>query len=113
MARTLRVGVHPGKLSAFRALLPRLIESASAEAGCLDYDFTRNGDFLHCREAYLGAEAAPTHIQSVGALIQEALTLPDLQRLEAHGSASELERMQEPLKGMPIEWFVLETALKK
>jgi len=105
--------VHPGKLSAFQALLPRLIEKTSAEAGCLFYDFTRKGDIIHCREAYLGAEGAMAHLQNVGPIIAEALTLSDIQRLEVHGSAAELEKMREPLKDMPIEWFVLEAALEK
>ena len=68
---------------------------------------------MHCREAYVGAESALAHIQSVGALIGEALKISDIQRLEIHGSATELAKMKAPLKDLPAVWFDLELALEK
>ena len=56
---------------------------------------------VHCREAYAGAAGALTHNQNIGALIGEALKISDLQRLEVHGSAVELEQMKAPLKACP------------
>lgn len=105
--------IHPGKLAEFKKLLPQFIETTSTESGCLFYDFTFNGDVMHCREAYVGAEAALAHIQSVGALIGEALKLSDIERLEVHGSDTELAKMKGPLKDLPVAWFVLELALEK
>ncbi len=105
--------VHPGKMAEFKALLPRFIAQTSSETGCLNYDFTFNGDVVHCRESYLGAAGALTHIQSVGALIGEALKLSELQRLEIHGAAAELAKMKEPLKDLPVQWFTLECALER
>ena len=105
--------IHSGKLAEFKALLPRFIQQTSSEAGCLFYDFTLNGDVVHCREAYVGAEGALAHIQNVGALLGEALKISDIQRLQVHGSAAELAKMREPLKDLPVEWFVFEMALEK
>ncbi len=103
--------IHPGKLAEFKALLPRFVAQTSSEPGCLFYDFTFNGDIVHCREAYRGAGAALAHIQNVGALLDEAFKIAEVQRLEIHGSAAELAKMKEPLKALPVEWFVLEFAL--
>ncbi len=105
--------VHPGKLGEFKALLPRFVAQTSTEPGCLFYDFTLNGDVVHCRESYRGAGAALAHIQNVGALLGEASRIADLQRLEIHGAAAELAKMKEPLKALPVEWFVLEVALER
>ena len=46
-------------------------------------------------------------------MLEEALQISDLIRLEVHGSAVELDKMREPLKDLPVQWFVLETGLQK
>jgi len=103
--------IHPGKLDAFKALLPRFIANAAKEPACLFYDFTLNGDLLHCREAYVGAEGVLVHLQNVGPLLAEAFQLADVVQLELHGAADELAKLREPLKDMPAAWFTLEAAL--
>lgn len=105
--------IHPGQHEAFKALLPRFIANAAREPACLFYDFTLNGDLLHCREAYVGAEGVLAHLQNVGPLLAEAFKLADVERLELHGSAEELAKLREPLKDMPAAWFTLEAALEQ
>ena len=68
---------------------------------------------MFCREAYVGAEGALAHLDNVGSMLEAALGISDLLRLEVHGSATELDKMREPLKDLPVQWFVLETGLKK
>jgi hypothetical protein len=56
----------------------------------------------------VGAEGALAHLESVGALLAEALTIADLTRLEIHGPAEELEKLKAPLAHLNPIWFVLE-----
>lgn len=103
--------LHPGKIDAFRELIERFIERTTSEDACLYYDFTLNGDIVHCREAYVGGEGALAHLENVDDLLKEGLAISDLERLEIHGSATELEKMRDPLAELPVEWFVFEKGL--
>ncbi len=98
--------VHPGKLDAARALLPRFVATTTNEPACLYYEFTINGDVVFCREAYRGAEGALAHLGNVDALLKEMLGLSDLARLEIHGPAEEIEKLKEPLAAFNPTWFV-------
>ena len=103
--------VHPGKLDAASALYPRFIEKTKTEPKCLFYEFTRNGDVVFCREGYVGAEGVLAHLENVGEVLGEMLTLSDLLRLEIHGPAAELEKLKEPLAAHKPDWFVYEAGL--
>jgi quinol monooxygenase YgiN len=105
--------VHPGKMDAARALLPRFIEKTNSEPAVLHYEFTINGDEVFCREAYKDAAGALAHLSAVGNLLTEMLQNADLIRVEVHGPASELETMKAPLAHLPIAWFVWECALNR
>ena len=97
---------HPGKFDAFKALLPAFVAKTATEPKCLHYDFTINGDEIFCREMYLGADGALAHVENVGALLDEALKISSLIRLELHGPAVELEKLKGPLAGFNPAWFV-------
>ena len=79
------------------ALLPQFVARTTPEPKCLHYEFTINGDVVFCREAYADAEGVLAHLENVGALLGEMLKLSDLARLEIHGPAAELEKLQGPL----------------
>jgi len=100
--------VHPGKLEEFKAALPAFVKKTQTEQKNLQYDFTINGDEVFCREYYAGAEGALAHLESVGAMLTEALKIADLIRLEIHGPADELEKMKGPLTALNPAWFVYE-----
>lgn len=105
---------HEGKLGEFIAGMPAFVERTASEEGVLFYDFTVSSEgIVFCREAYVGAAGALAHLENVGDLLQEALTISDLIRLEVHGPAAELEKMREPLAELPVAWFALETALQR
>lgn len=99
--------IHSGKVDDFKALCKRFIDKTRTETGCLYYGFTFNGDVVYCRESYVNAAALLTHAGNVGALIQEALTIADIIRLEAHGPESELNQLREPLAALNPQYFVL------
>lgn len=105
--------VHPGKLDAVKAGLPRFVEKTATEKENLFYGFTINGDEVLCREAYTGAEGVLAHLDNVGALLAEMLTMADLTRVEVHGPAAELDKLRKPLAHLNPKWFVVEAALKK
>ncbi len=104
---------HEGQWDNFISGLQPFVDATANEEAVLFYGFTICEDTIFCREAYIGAEGALAHLDNVGALLGEALKISDLLRLEVHGSAAELDKMREPLKDLPVQWFVLETGLKK
>ena len=104
--------VHPGKLEALTAMLPAFVEKTRGEEKNLFYEFTINGDEIFCREAYADAEGLLAHLQNVGALLAEALTIADLIRIEVHGPASELEKLRTPLAHLKPAWFVSQAGRK-
>lgn len=103
---------HEGKLDEFIAGMQAFIKRTSSEEGVLFYDFTVSSEgIVFCREAYTGAEGALAHLENVGDLLQQALTISDLIRLEVHGATAELDKMREALADLPVAWFALETGL--
>ncbi|MEZ5302849.1 MAG: hypothetical protein R3F11_19755 [Verrucomicrobiales bacterium] len=104
---------HEGKLDAFRALLPQFIERTATEETCLFYDFSICGDEIYCREAYIGGEGVQAHLSNVGDLIQQALQISDLVRLEVHGPAGELEKLKPDLDPLGARWFVFAGGLDR
>lgn len=104
---------HEGKLAEFIAGMPAFVERTRSEAAVLYYDFTVCDGIVFCREAYVGGEGALAHIANVGDLLDKALQIAELMRLEVHGAAAELDKMRDALKDLPVSWFVLETGLEK
>jgi quinol monooxygenase YgiN len=103
--------VHPEKLDAVKALLPRFVEKTATEKENLFYGFSINGDEIFCREGYESAEGVLAHLDNVGALLAEMLKIADLSRVELHGPADELEKLKEPLAHLNPAWFTLEASL--
>ena len=100
--------VHDGHLDDFKKKCEEFMQATDSESKCLYYGFTFNGDQVHCREGYEDAEGVLTHLDNVGTLLQEALKISDLTRLELHGPEEELAKLREPLAELNPEYFVLE-----
>ena len=105
--------VHPGKLEAVKAGFPRFVEKTATEKDCLFYGFTVSGDEVLCREAYESAEGVLAHLENIGGLLAEMLTMADLTRVEVHGPAAELEKLKKPLAHLNPVWFTLEYSVEK
>ena len=105
--------IHSGKQAAMRQLCERFIETTRTEPKCLYYGFSFDGDAMHCREGYQDAEGVLAHLANVGALLQEALTLSDLTRLEIHGIESELAALRGPLASFNPQYFTLEYGFRR
>ena len=108
------VSIHPyfrvraGHMDQAKVLLRRFVEATQPDPACLYYDFTIREDVVHCREAYVGADGLIGHLGQVGGVLEEFLKIAELVRLEIHGAASELEKLQGPFGHMSPEWFVFE-----
>lgn len=99
--------VHPEKLDAVKAGFPRFIEKTAAERANLFYEFSVNGNDVFCREGYENAEGLLAHLDNVGALHAEMLTMADLIRLEVHGPAEELAELKTSMAHLNPVWFTL------
>ena len=88
-------------------------KKTSDESGCLYYGFSRDGDEVHCREAYIDADGLLAHLENVGALIGEALEISELARLEVHGPAEELQKLRQPLSELKPQFFTLEYGFRR
>ena len=96
-----------------RRCVSGLLKKAAGRADCLYYGFSFDGDQVHCREGYADADGALAHLENVGALLEEALTISELTRLEIHGPEQELEKLREPLAGLKPQFFVLEYGFRR
>jgi quinol monooxygenase YgiN len=99
--------VHAGKLDAFRAGMAAFVEKTRNEPGCEHYAFSVSGDSVHCREGYADAGALLAHLDNVGALLQQALKIADIARLEVHGPAAEIAKLREPMAGLKPQFYEL------
>lgn len=105
--------VHEGQLANFREGCEKFVKKTLEEPKCMFYGFSFAGDEAHCREGYEDAEALLGHLENVGALLEEALKIADLTRLEVHGPASELAKLREPMAGLNPKFFTLEIGFRR
>lgn len=105
--------VHDGKLKEFKQLCSQFVEKTKQETKCLYYGFSFNGDIIHCREGYQDAEGVLNHLDNVGSILEEALKISDLIRLEIHGCQTELDKLRQPLAELKPEFFVLEYGFRR
>jgi len=97
----------PDKMPFLKAILPEFAAKTGNETGTLFYEFTINGDEVFCREGYINAEALLAHLETVGAMLAQALAMADLIRIEVHGPAAELAKLKESLAHLKPAWFEL------
>lgn len=105
--------IHDGKLDDFKSLCERFVERTSTEAGALYYGFSFDGHTAHCREGYETAADALAHLDNVGDLLQEALQISDLVRLEIHGPEEQLAQLRGPMAELNPQFFALEYGFRR
>ncbi|WP_249621043.1 hypothetical protein [Desulfuromonas sp. CSMB_57] len=97
----------------FKDLCARFVETTAQEVKCLYYGFSFDGNQVHCREGYADADGLLAHLDNVGALLQEALQLAEITRLEIHGPADELDKLRGPLAELNPQFFTIECGFRK
>lgn len=105
--------IHEGQLGAFKQGCEAFVEKTQTEPGCMFYAFSFDGDKAHCREGYADADAVLQHLDNIGALLQEALKISDITRLEVHAPESEVAKLREPLSGLNPQFFTLATGFRR
>jgi quinol monooxygenase YgiN len=105
--------VHEGQLQNFKALCEEFVKVTETEPNCLYYGFSFDGDQAHCREGYANAEAALNHLENVAQLLEQALEISDILRLEIHGSESQLSKLRKPLEHLRPQYFTLEYGFRR
>ncbi len=105
--------VSSGNLEAFKKLCERFVAKTSEETTCLYYGYSFDGDQARCREGYRDADALLAHLQNVGPLIDEALKIAEISRLEIHGPEEELAKLREPLSYLNPQFFVLKYGFRR
>ena len=113
------VSLHPyfavpeNNLDAFKLLCEKFVAQTSTEPRCLYYGFSFNGGEVHCREGYEDADGLLAHLNNVKSLLDEALTLAQVIRLEVHGPEDELAKLREPLAAFNPAFFVLKYGIRR
>ena len=105
--------VTEGKLNEFKGLCEKFVEATNKESKCLYYGFCFFGEVAHCREGYQDAEGVLAHLENVGSLLEKALTISELTKLEIHGPEEELAKLRGPLAELNPEFFVLEYGFRR
>ena len=105
--------VQEGKMDEFKALTEQFVERTQTEEGVLYYGFAYHENIAFCREGYVDADATLAHLKNVGKLVEQALTMSSLDRLEICGPESELEKLRGPLSGLNPTYYVLESGFRR
>ena len=100
--------VSNGNLDAFKTLCEQFVGKAIQEQKCLYYGFSFDGNLAFCREGYEDAEGLLIHLENVSSLLEKALKLSELVRLEIHGPEKEIVKLREPLASLAPQFFTLE-----
>lgn len=82
--------VEPTQLNAFKTLCKQFLEKTRHEPQCVHYAFSFLENHAHCREGSENAEALLNHLDNVGAILEQALQISELERLEIHAPEEEL-----------------------
>ena len=105
--------VSDSNMAAFKSLCEQFVSKTQSEENCLYYGFSFDGNKVFCREGYLNAEALLEHLENVGSLLEQALQIATIARLEVHGPESELAKLREPLAALNPQFFTLEFGFRK
>lgn len=105
--------VSSGKLPAFRKLCEQFVAKTKQEPTCLYYGFTFDGSQVHCREGYQDAKGLLAHLENVGPLLEEALKIAEITRLEIHGPETELAKLRMPLSKLKPQFFTLACGFRR
>jgi quinol monooxygenase YgiN len=105
--------VHPGNEEIVEALMHQFVAKTVSEPLCAFYEFSVLGDEVFCREGYAGAAGVFHHLENIGEVLAEMLTVTDLLRLEFHGCAEKIDPLRGPLGHLNPAFFVLKCGVPR
>lgn len=105
--------VADDNMNMFKELCEQFVAKSEQEPKCLYYGFSFDGNQVHCREGYEDASGLLAHLENVGPLLEKALEISEITRLEVHAPAEEIEMLREPLAAFGPQFFCLEYGFRK
>ena len=80
---------------AAQPLLDECVERMRLTSGCIYFGWTRNGNRLFCRQAYINAAGVLAHLASVDALVAELVSGPAaIDSVSVHGPRTGAEEVK-------------------
>jgi len=105
--------VQDGKLDEFKALGEQMVERTRTEEAVMFYGFSFSGQQAHCREGYRDAAGILAHLENVGELLQQALAIASLERLEVHAPAAQIDQLVEPMKELAPTFYTMDSGFRR
>jgi quinol monooxygenase YgiN len=113
------VSFHPyfeiaeGRKADFDELWKAILPTVQAEAGCLGYEFSFNGNIGYVRESYANAEAVFVHAANTAETMAKLLEFCKILNFDVVGSETELAKLREPLAALNPTFMVIDTGYRK
>merc|ERR1711977_523943 len=99
--------------AAAEPIMAEFVEATKKETGCVFYGWTKVGDKLFCREAYVDAAAVLAHLDNIGALVGKLLeSAATLDGIELHGAYEEVDKCKEKMDAFGTTYWKHETSLR-
>ena len=105
--------VKEGELDAFKAWCAKLEKVVATEEKCLFFGFSFDGDKVYCLEGYEGAQGVFEHLEVAGPHFDEGFSKVDVQKIEFHGPAAELEKLKETIDSLGAKAYTMEYGFRK
>ena len=94
-------------------IMAEFVEKTKTEAGCVYYGWTKVGDKLFCREAYVDAAAVLAHLDNVGPCVGKILDGPaSLDGIELHGPKDELDKCKAAMDGLGTTYWAVDSGFQ-
>merc|ERR1712167_36222 len=96
-------------------IMAEFVEKTKTEAGCVYYGWTKVGDKLFCREAYVDAAAVLAHLDNVGDLVGKLLESCKenaLDGIQLHGPADELDKCKSTMDGFGTTYWAIDSGFQ-
>merc|ERR1712167_314279 len=93
-------------------IMAEFVERTKTEKGCIYYGWSKSGNKLFCREAYVDAAGAIAHLDNVGALVGKLLeSAATLDQIELHGPSAELDKCKEKMDAFGTTYWEIDSGI--
>ena len=87
--------IHPGMLEEFKSICDKFILETQKEKGVSYYFWCFDNNNALCREGFRDIKAVSIHLKNTKHLLDKALEIADLVKLEVYGIKSDLSALKE------------------
>lgn len=104
---------HGDKLDEFKRRCKEFVEVTSTEDKCLFIDVAFDGQNCITHEGYANADGVLDHIEHVRLMMEENLTMVELDRVELCGPSNELDKLREALTAYSPVYYCVEFSFRR